>query len=71
MVYGYKTSNTFKLIFQTRKKQQECKQCLQTFLVKIANSFDQNNTFSCLGVSKGNSTIWYDEKEPADEAKRK
>ena len=44
---------------------QAFKQCLRTFIVKIADIFDQKNSSPYLGVSHKNFTIWDDEKETA------
>ena len=52
-------------VHQTRKKLKACKQCLQTFSVKIADIFDQKHALSYIWVSQGDFTIWDDEKELA------
>ena len=49
---------------QTRKKLLAWKQCLQTFLVKIAEFFYQNNASTYIGVSSVYFTMWDNEKEP-------
>jgi hypothetical protein len=38
---------------------------LRTFIVKIADIFDQKNASLNIGVLYGNFSIWDDKKEPA------